>query len=333
LISKKAIFDFLSQQQWTKQLTGVTQRATSKNFYVKGIRFELKRIAKQLNEFCEKVLYTDPLFPMISTLNDKSLINQDTIIKQDDESIQGRCTWGPRNNDSYDEAAFELVCKHRDVHPVPKPTREEGNFDEAYMLFLNEIAQRLDIHFQSSVSSLKSQSPVLQNAVHYAVPVKPIDRCYSLMKNDLVTHNMPRAARILDYCRCIVAFPNIKSIMDSLKVIQQNFRICKVVNTFSDNKKMNSSENIKYLDCYIISQHPSNRFIKLICEIRLTLQRIRDLSSEYKFITDCFIQNEILTVKEIQTIMKEASVDFKGKNKNPNAKKAAKKKKGKKKHK
>ena len=83
------------------------------------------------------------------------------------------------------------------------------------------------------------------------------------------------------------------------KLINKKFRICKIVNLFAD-KRVNNSQNYKHMNLYVMVTHTKNKFIKLICEIRLVLNTIRDLHDQRNILKPYF--KELITDKEIKII-------------------------------
>ena len=61
--------------------------------------------------------------------------------------------------------------------------------------------------------------------------------------------------------------------------------------------------NYKYMIVYIVCRHPTIQFVKLICEVRMTLQRVYELNEERTRAKELF--GQVLKPNEIWSIMKE----------------------------
>ena len=308
--NKKAVFDFLRLNLWLEYNQENVHKATTRNFFLKGIRVELKRIQDELNHFYDLHVYSNKIYPQVVPICDKKNVAP-VIIRQDHDKVQGKCTWGPRKGNRYDRTQFEDICANRNIVP-PKPSKNEGNFDEAYLLFCLELAKSLDPHFQKRVRNCIRNE--ITSAVHYPAPPKTFERAYHKITHDLQHLQSPRASRLIDYCRCVVGFQTLHDLRKGFMILDKAFRLCKIVNTFANKKQINV-ENYQYIDVYVLAQHPQNQFNKLICEVRLTLQKVRDLDFERRVIRDCFEGNRVLSSKEISSIMKEIARDARKKDK------------------
>jgi len=60
---------------------------------------------------------------------------------------------------------------------------------------------------------------------------------------------------------------------------------------------------VRYLYVYVICEHPDNNFIKLVCELRLTLKAVFLLNNEQRQLTQHF--ETFLGIKEATEIQKE----------------------------
>lgn len=130
------------------------------------------------------------------------------------------------------------------------------------------------------------------------------------MLTNLSQYASPRAARILDYCRCVVAFSNVSQIISAFRILEKRFQLCHINNLFAD-KQMSNLLNYKYMDIYLICKHqnPKQKFIKLICEVRLTLRRVRELDEERNLIGSKMCFGQGLIEADVAKILKEVATN------------------------
>ena len=68
---------------------------------------------------------------------------------------------------------------------------------------------------------------------------------------------------------------------------------------------MHNIANYKYMNVYLLCKHPTVKFIRLICEVRCTLEKVQQLQAERDDVKECF--GEVLHESEIRSIMKEVA--------------------------
>jgi len=299
--NKLAVFKFIKANSWIDNIKDKNKKIIVRKFFLAGCRYEFTRIWNQLKHFYEFYVFTQHKeYSVLGSICDRNNV-ADTITRQDSNKIQGKCNWGPRANNLYDENALQLVCHHRGIYQIPKPIQNNG-FEEAYMMLCIAIANKLNDSFIFKVKSIVNEINYTRNVANfYTTTVKSRQRCFQQITKELKDIGSPKAAKILDYCRCVITFNNIREI---IKVINKKFRICKIDNLFS-NKKVSNVYNYKYINLYTIIQDKQNKFIKLICEIRLTLHRIRDLDEQRNIMKQFF--SIILLDKELNAIQLEVS--------------------------
>ena len=134
-------------------------------------------------------------------------------------------------------------------------------------------------------------------------------QCYHRVKYELSQHGSPRVARMLDVCRCEVSFADMFSLMDGFDQIKSTFRICKIVNKFPKDSYV--AFNVRFLSVYILCYHPNNRFIKLICEVRLTLDKIRELNAQRRELKTTFdtVLGPKESTKQVKDIIRQLAKD------------------------
>ena len=293
---KNAVSNFMNKHKWLSIVKGQNKVLAMRKYFLKGLREEIQRIHDSLNSYYKLYVFNDKLYAHLNTITTKNNISSE-INNQSAEKVQGKSTWGPRQHNKYDAKAFELVCQHRQIMPVPKPRINIGNFDECYMMFCLSLAAKLNPYFQKQIKIATKNL----NCKHFEAPIKDSKRCYELMKHELSQLSSPKAARILDYCKCTLAFDSIISLIRGYKALDDKFKLCKIINYFD--KKVHNVNNYKYMNVYILCKHPSIKFVKLICEVRLTLDRIQELHDERQLVKKCY--GQVLHASEIKAIMKE----------------------------
>eukprot|EP00483_Globobulimina_turgida_P012616 UN12639 len=120
------------------------------------------------------------------------------------------------------------------------------------MLFCLSLAKKLNPYFQKQIKvAVKNLNC---NVKHYDAPVKSEKKCYEVMTHELNKKSSPKAARILDFCKCTLSFECITDLINAFKAIDEKFRICKIVNNFSKGYK--SINNYRYMNVCILIKHP-----------------------------------------------------------------------------
>lgn len=114
----------------------------------------------------------------------------------------------------------------------------------------------------------------------------------------------PKAAHILDYCRCLMTFETVDQILSALKILERRFQVCYYKNFFSKNE-VNDKLDYRYINVYVICEHPKKRFIKLICEVRITLRVVCELDEQRAVFKskECF--GQVLSEEEVDEIARE----------------------------
>lgn len=132
--------------------------------------------------------------------------------------------------------------------------------------------------------------------------------CRYDINNKFKECHSPRAARLVDINRCLIAFDTLKDLWIAYQQLDKCFRICGADNLLM-NFKHPVPNNFRYINVYILFEDHSNRFTKLVCEIRLTLQIIRDLDEERKLIQSTFdkVLNPEKTIQLFQNMVQNGT--------------------------
>ena len=313
--NKHSVTQFIQSHQWLQNVSGKSKMSTIKQYILKGTlcarqksfvtnyytgcRAEFQRVHDSLNKYYKKVLFRDVRYEDLIQIKTKNNVKT-PMDTQTAEKVQGKTTWGPRQGTKYDPSGFNLVCANREIDPVPKPKLNPGDFDECYMLFCLALAERLNPHFQRYI---KIATKGL-DCKHYAAPIKSDKKCYELMTRELKNKSSPKAARILDFCKCTLSFENPNHLIQGFEALDKKFRICRIANYFGQNARK-SLNNYKYMNVYIVCKHPTCKYNKLICEVRLSLDYVQNLQDDREQVKDCF--SSMLQPSEIVDIMKEVA--------------------------
>ena len=204
-----------------------------RRYFLRGFREEIERIHGALNAFYgSKAVYGHKSFVKLMDISSDD--PKKDITSQNADKVQGKSdAWGPRirgdgDQTGYDKVKFKAACAHRDLSPVPKPTVDPDDFEECYLLFCLALAEKLDPYFQAQVRTAFRKSNL--QCTQYPAPVKDTQRCYMLLKDQLHKESAPKAAKILDYCSCTVAFRSVPELVQGFKTLEKLFVICRVRN-------------------------------------------------------------------------------------------------------
>jgi len=302
--NKIRVGKFMQTHRWLMAVDGENQVSAMRRYFLRGFREEIQRIHDSLNAYYESnAVYKHKSFVAlmdISSPDPKKEMTSQTV-----EKVQGEPTWGPRvrgNGDKtgYDPVKFKASCAHRDI-VVPKPTVDPDDFEECYLLFCLTLAEKLDPYFQAQVQTAFRKSKLRFS--HHPTPIKDKQRCYELLKKELRTEHPPKAAKILDYCSCTVGFKSVPELIEGYKTLEKLFVICRVRNFWDNHSKPLNVNNYKYMIVYIVCRHPTIKFVRLICEIRMTLEAVYELNDERAKAKELF--GMMLAKEEMWGIMKE----------------------------
>ncbi|ETO28141.1 hypothetical protein RFI_08991 [Reticulomyxa filosa] len=280
-----------------KQLP-TSSREPCTNFLRKGLQVELRKHFFSFDEIYEKCLFLNKFYDKVANITEEKYV-QEPIKRQDADTVQGRCTWGPRKDNSFDRNAFDLVCKHRSIKPLTEASAAllANDFDSVYLMFCQALADKLrEPLVNQLLKMLDEHKPLVQ-----AVPAKNFEKFSKRIKSELAQYASPKAARILDYLSVEVAFENVKDLIVGFVKIGKNFKICRIANQLSD--KVFVKNNVRYVYVYVIAEHPDNNFIKLVCELRITLKAVFQLNNEQRLLIQHF--ESFLGTKEATEIQKE----------------------------
>merc|ERR1712048_981977 len=205
--NKHSVSDFMQSHKWLNTSLGCSKMKTMRQLLFAGLKCEMQRIHDSLNSYYEHHLFRDKWYDTLTDIKNRNNVNTE-MDSQTADKVQGKTTWGPRQQTKYDPSGFGLVCANRGIDPVPKPKRNPGNFEECYMLFCLALAERLNPHFQRYIKIATKSL----DCKHTEAPVKTPQRCYEMMNKELKGRSSPKAAKILDYCKCTLAFKTVKEL-------------------------------------------------------------------------------------------------------------------------
>ncbi|ETN98986.1 hypothetical protein RFI_38499, partial [Reticulomyxa filosa] len=285
-LDKVAVAEFLESQAWLSQLPA-NPRQTSANFLMKCLQVELRKHYFMLSDINAKCLFSDRLYTKAELINEERYV-KDPIKRQDDDIAQGRCTWGPRTDNRFDENMFHLVCAHRHVQPLTKAAELllVNDFDTVYLMFCQALANKLEQPLVSCLSKLfNDQLPIVQ-----VVPAKNFELGLICMHFSY-----------FGYLSVEIAFDNVRDLIVGFVKIGKNFKICRISNQLCGQPFFRN--NASYLLVYVLVEHPGNKHVKLICELKLTLKPIFELNQQLRLLIQKF--STFLGNKQVNDIQNE----------------------------
>jgi len=296
---KRAVSRFLRSHGWLRMIASDEKRVILRRCFEKGLRCEMRRILSTLRGYYRDTVFTDLLYYDLLDITTKHKVSVAVDIQCADK-VQGECSWGPFPGDHYNSTELANVCAARKISPVPEATVHPGSFEECYLLLCHEMSKKLNGEFHRQIQ-LALKMHKIAYVQFEATPAKDVERCLALLHHELAHFSSPKAAKILDYCKCTVTLACVKDVIQAFKALDTKFKVCKIVNFFD--AKHNNLGSYKYINVYLICKHKDVKPLRLICEVKLTLHTIHEMHTQRNHAKTCY--GEMLEAAQIKEIMKE----------------------------